>query len=160
MTQGRDPEQLANWIRENRAAYTREALDRAIAEQGWSQEEIAAAWQIVDAGPVSPWAAAARRAGPSDRRAELILLLVLLVPLTALAVLFETSLGPLAAGGPWKPVLIAGVAVTVAIPVITVILVTRRRAPLGCAGLLAVGIVVGAAIFGTCLLTLNAGAMP
>jgi hypothetical protein len=160
MTQGRDPEQLAAWIRANRAAYTREALDRAIAEQGWSAEEAAAAWRIVEGGPVSPWAAAARRAGTSDRRAEIILLIVLLVPVTALAVLFETALGSLAPGGPWRPLLIAGVAGTIAIPVIALLAVARRRAPLGCAGLLVVGLVVGAATFGTCLLTLNLGAMP
>ena len=64
--------------------------------------------------------------------------------LTALAVLFESSFGP--TGAPWSPALIGGIALTIAIPVVTLLVVSRRRAPIGCAGTLAIGLVVGAAM--------------
>jgi hypothetical protein len=126
-------------------------------EQGWSPAEIAAAWRLVEgAQPTTPWAqSAAGGEMTSNVRTQQILLLVLLAPITALALLFEASFGPMAAGTQWTPVLILGMAVTLAVPVVAFILVSRSVLPLGCAGLIGVVLVVGVAVFGACLLTVN-----
>jgi len=155
----RRPEQLAEWIRANRAAYTRDALDRAIAEQGWSEEEIAAAWRMAESGgSTSEWARAdTGRRGLADKRAELLLLAIVLVPLTILAVLAESSFGSFGGSNGPSLLVLLGMALTVAIPVAAVVLVARRRLALGCAGLVGLAAVLGLAIFGTCILTINAG---
>ena len=156
MTGERSPEQLAGWIRANRAAYTREALDRAAADQGWSADQIAAAWGLVEgAEPPAQWEPTPPGGGAGDARAQRILLLLLLVPMTGLALLTEASLGPMAAGYELTAVVLVGMAVTVAVPVVAFVAVSRSNLPLGCAGLVGFVLLVGVAIFGSCLLTLN-----
>ena len=163
MTGQRSPGELAEWIRANRTSYTREALERAMAEQGWSPEEIAAAWRLVEGPqPTTPWVqAAAGGTMTSNVRTQQILLIVLLAPVTALALLFEASLGPQGpAGNRLSPIHIVGMAVTAAIPILALVAVSRSSLPLGCAGLFGFVVLVGVGVFGACLATLSMGSMP
>ena len=159
MTGERRPDQLAQWIRANRPAYTRDALEQTARQQGWSPEEIAAAWAIVDAGqPTSEWTRAQRlRTGLTEGRAELVLLGLLLLATTTIAVLTEAAMRSTAGSGGFALPVLFWMFLTVALPVGAWIAIARSGRRLGCAGLFAVSVVMGLVVFGTCVGTL---AMP